>query len=261
MPGAASGPTPGWRAGAGTLAAGVGDEPAIENSPSGPRRIGWGLGEAIAGYAVAFFASGMAGAIWYAVTGREEASLGLVGVTLVAQWTGLAGAALVVSRWKGAGSLREDFGLRVEARDVLPGVAFGVGVQLVLLPLLYVPFRLLNPDLDLAEEARELTDLARGPGLVLLAVGLVIGAPLVEELFFRGLLLRALDQRFGPRWAVGVSAVAFGVTHFQPLQLLGLVAFGVVLGLLAQRKGRLGPSLVAHAAFNTTTVVLLVAAR
>ncbi len=237
------------------------DEPAVENRPSAPRPLGWGLGEAIAGYALAFLASGLAGAVWYAVTGRQEASLGLVGVTLVAQWTVLVAVAVVVSRWKGAGSLREDFGLRVEARDVLPGLAFGVGAQLVLLPLLYLPFRLLNPDLDLAEEARELTDLARGPGLVLLAVGLVVGAPLVEELFFRGLLLRALDQRYGPRWAVAVSALAFGVTHLQPLQLLGLVAFGVVLGMLAQGKGRLGPSLVAHAAFNTTTVVLLVATR
>ena len=180
---------------------------------------------------------------------------------MMAQGTGLAGAAVVTSQWKGVGSLREDFCLRVDAQDVLPGLAFDVGVQLVLLPLLYVPFRLLKQDLDLAEEARELTDLAGGPGLVLLAVCLVVGAALVEELFFRGLLLRALDHRYGPRWAVGVCVVAFGVTHFQPLQLLGLVAFGVVLGLLVQQRGRLGPSLVAHAAFNATTVVVLVVLR
>lgn len=237
------------------------DEPALRSGASGQRLPGWGLGEAIAGYAVAFFLAALAGAVWLGVTGQREESLGLVIVTLVGQWTGLVGAALATSRWKGTGSLRDDFGLRIQAGDFLPGLALGVAAQLVVIPLLYVPFKLLNPDLDLAEEARELTALARGPGLAVLAVLLVVGAPLVEELFFRGLLLRALDRRYGPRWAVGVSAVAFGVTHFQPLQLLGLVVFGVVLGGLAQRRGRLGASLVAHAAFNATTVVFLVAAR
>ncbi len=245
----------------GTLTAFVTDEPALRNGASGHPRAGWGLGEAIVGYAVAFFLAGLAGAVWLGVTGRREESLGLVMVTLAAQWVGLVGAAVATSRWKGSGSLAEDFGLRVEAGDILPGLALGVGAQLVVMPLLYVPFKLLDPDLNLAEEARQLTALARGPGLAVLAVSLVIGAPLVEELFFRGLLLRALDRRYGGRWAVGVSAVAFGLTHFQPLQLLGLVVFGVILGVLAQRRGRLGASVVAHAAFNATTVVLLVAFR
>ncbi len=235
------------------------DEPALQNGPSGWRPARWGLGEAVVGYALAFFLSGLAGAVWFAATGREEASLGLVVVTLAGQWTGLVGAAVATSRWKGSGSLQEDFGLRIEAGDVLPGLALGLGAQLVILPLLYLPFRLLSPDLDLAREARELTNLARGPALALLAVGLVIGAPLVEELFFRGLLLRALDRRYGARWAVFVSAVAFGVAHFQPLQLLGLVVFGILLGLLAHHRGRLGPCLVAHATFNAITVVLLMA--
>ena len=247
------------RRGTGTLTAFVSDQPAVQNGPSGCRPTGWGLGEAVAGYAVAFFLSGLAGAVWVGVTGREGASLGLVIVTLASQWTGLVGAAVMTSRWKGSGSLREDFGLRIQAGDILLGLVSGVGAQLVVLPVLYLPFRLLNPDLDLAEEARELTNLARGPGLAVLTVSLVIGAPLVEELFFRGMLLRALDRRYGARWAVFVSAAAFGVTHFQPLQLPGLVVFGVFLGLLAHRSGRLGPSLVAHAAFNATTVVLLVA--
>ena len=58
-----------------------------------------------------------------------------------------------------------------------------------------------------------------------------------------------------------MSALAFGAEHGQHLQLLGLVAFGVVLGMLAQRSGRLGPGLVAHAAFNAATVVLLAVLR
>ena len=235
-------------------------QPVIEDRPpTGPPR--WGLGDAIGGYAVAFLLMGLAAAGWVAATGRRERSLGLLVVVLFAQWTGLVGAVVVASRRKGSGRLGQDFGLRVEVRDVAPGLVAGLASQFLLLPLLYLPFRLVDEDLDLSGEARRLTALGRGWGLVLLAACVVIGSPLVEELFFRGLLQRSLARRFGPGWAVAVSALAFGAVHGQPLQLLGLVAFGVVLGMLAQRSGRLGPGLVAHAAFNAATVVLLAVLR
>ena len=234
------------------------DPPATEGRPSTAPSVRWGLGEAICGYLVAFVLLNLVAGIWYGVTGQEDPSLGSILATLAALWSGLVGAAVLTSRLKGRGSLREDYGLRIEGRDIIPGLAVGVACQL-LLGLLYLPLRLLDPDLDVSGEARDLIDPIHGPGLLLLAVCLVIGAPFVEELFFRGLLQRALARRFGPGWGVAVSALAFGLTHYQPIQLLGLVAFGVVLGLMAHRTGRLGPGLVAHAAFNATTVVLLAA--
>lgn len=229
--------------------------------PPGPDRPRWGIADAAAGFTVALVFSVVVANAWVAVTGDDDVTLGLTIVTLVAQWTGLVGAVVIASRRKGSGDLAADFGLRVERRDLAPGIAAGVVSQLVLIPLLYLPFDLLGADLDVSEKARETTDLGQGAGLALLGLFIVVGAPLVEELFFRGLLQRAVDRRYGPRWAVGVSSVAFGLTHFQPVQLLGLVAFGVVLAVLAQRAGRLGPALVAHVAFNATSVVALVAVR
>ena len=231
------------------------------SSPPAPEPPRWGVADAAAGFAVAFVVSILVGSVWVAVTGDDDVTLGLTVVTLLGQWTGLVGAVVLVSRRKGTGNLRSDFGLRVERRDIGLGLAAGVLSQLVLIPLLYLPLDLLGADLDVSEKARETTDLGRGPGLALLALCIVVGAPLVEELFFRGLLQRAVDRRYGPAWAVGVSAVAFGVTHFQPVQLLGLTAFGVVLAVLTQRAGRLGPALVAHIAFNATSVAALVATR
>jgi membrane protease YdiL (CAAX protease family) len=131
--------------------------------------------------------------------------------------------------------------------------------QAVVVPILYAPIlRLLDrsPD-DVAEEARELTDKATGLGIVLLVVIVVLIAPVVEEIFFRGLLLRSLERRFGPGWSLGVSSVLFGLAHFQWLQLPALVMFGLVAGVLVQRYGRLGPAIFAHIAFNAVTVVVL----
>jgi hypothetical protein len=46
--------------------------------------------------------------------------------------------------------------------------------------------------------------------------------------------------------------------HFEELQFLGLAGFGMVLAYLAYRTGRLGPSILAHVAFNTTTIIAFV---
>jgi membrane protease YdiL (CAAX protease family) len=92
---------------------------------------------------------------------------------------------------------------------------------------------------------------------VLLVLLTVIGAPIVEELFFRGLLLRSLERRLRAPLAIGVAALLFSLAHFQVLQFLALVIFGAIAGTLAHRAQRLGPAIWAHVAFNATTVVVL----
>ena len=229
--------------------------------PAAPDEPRWGLGDAIGGFAVALGLAVTLGTVWLALTGTEEITLGFTIAALIGQWIGLVGTVVLASRRKGSGDLETDFGFRIERRDIAPGVLAGVLSQIVVIPLLYLPIQLLGGDLDVSERARELTDLGSGAGLALLAVCIVIGAPIAEELFFRGLVQRSVERRHGPRWAIAVSAVAFGITHFQPVQLAGLIAFGVVLAVLAQRAGRLGPAIVAHMAFNATTVAILVGTR
>ena len=108
---------------------------------------------------------------------------------------------------------------------------------------------------------RRVTDSAHGGGFIALTIVVVVGAPVVEELFFRGLVLRSLQRRFGDTWAVVGSAVVFGVAHFEPLQLPALVALGVILGVMAVSTKRLGPSIFAHAGFNLVTMIALAASR
>ncbi|MEY2425030.1 MAG: protease family protein [Actinomycetota bacterium] len=158
------------------------------------------------------------------------------------------------------GSLVTDLGLRFKLPSDLRGALWGLGTQFLVLPLLYWLLETLaSRDLtkDLEQPAKDLTGDAHGAGFYLLAVLLVVGAPLVEEIFYRGLLLRSL-QRYCPPWlAIVVCGVVFGAAHFDLVTLPGLALFGIVLAYLAHRSGRLGPSIVAHAAFNLVTVIAL----
>jgi membrane protease YdiL (CAAX protease family) len=189
--------------------------------------------------------------------------LWLVAVLELFLWAGLLGAPIYAARTKGNGVVR-DFGLRVRPLDVPVGIAIGVACQLVLVPLVSLPWILvLGKDLDqLDDAARQLADKATDPlGVVLLVLIVVLGAPVVEELFFRGLLQRSLLRKMGAVPAVAISSFVFALTHFQLLQFLALWAFGAVLGTLAVRTGRLGPGILAHMAFNAVTVIALVTAN
>jgi uncharacterized protein len=94
-----------------------------------------------------------------------------------------------------------------------------------------------------------------------LAVLVIVGAPIVEELYYRDLLLRAVERRSSSNVGIAVSATLFALAHFEPLQFPALLVFGVILGVLAVRYGRLGPSIFAHATFNAVTMAVLIATR
>jgi membrane protease YdiL (CAAX protease family) len=183
---------------------------------------------------------------------------------LVGLWIGLVASMRYVTRRKGSGRFDTDFGLVFERGRDLWGIAVGVGTQLIVVPLLYLPFAHFIKDLSdrLEAPARGLTDQAQNNvGLAVLAALVIVGAPIVEELFYRGLLLRSIQNRFGSGPAVVVSALGFGLAHGELLQLPALAAFGVVLGVLAVRTGRLGPGIFAHAGFNAVTMAVLIATR
>jgi hypothetical protein len=223
----------------------------------------WGLGDAAVGLLVGWLATAVVVAFWAGANGNDSntISLGALAVGEAALWVGLLGAPVLASRRKGSGSLATDFGFSVRWTDPLVGLPIGVACQLLLVPLIYLPLQQFVSKHDLEAPVRQVTDRAHGIGFIALTLVVVVGAPIVEELFFRGLVLRSLQRRFGDAWAVVGSAVLFGVAHFEPLQLPALVALGVILGVMAVSNKRLGPSIFAHAGFNLVTMVALAVSR
>jgi membrane protease YdiL (CAAX protease family) len=221
----------------------------------------WALGAAAIGWVSGMVCGGVLLGLWVVVTGQDSRALGSLGVAQVGFWVGLLGAVIVTSRRGGTGSVARDFGLRFRALDVPLGVGVGVVAQLVVVPLIYFPFRSLVDKADLERPARELADRAHGPGFLVFAIVIAIGAPVVEELFYRGLVLRSLQRYLADGPAVLVSGLIFGASHFEPLQFPALALVGVFFAVLVVRTGRLGPAVWAHVAFNTITVVALALER
>lgn len=172
-------------------------------------------------------------------------------------WVGLGLVPLWLAVKKGRGVVAE-LGLRMKPIDVPIGLAIGIATQLLLVPALYwLLFRAIGTR-DVSAVARQLTDRATNPLAVVLVYVIVgVGAPIAEEIYFRGMALRVFGRRIRPQWAVLASAAFFAASHFQPLQFPALLVFGVVLGWLVQRFERLGPSIWAHLGFNVTAATVL----
>jgi len=83
---------------------------------------------------------------------------------------------------------------------------------------------------------------------------------LIEELLFRGLLYRALDEWRGTRLALWGSALVFGLYHIGgqgPLGALGTFIAGVVFGAIRWRAGGILGLIVAHGLADVTALWML----
>lgn len=98
------------------------------------------------------------------------------------------------------------------------------------------------------------------------AAGLLAGV--LEELSFRGALLRVLEARWGSQRAIAVTAVAFALLHQGhadgPIELLlvisSMVAAGLLLAVVVVRTRSVWNAVALHAGWNTVFGGTLVAA-
>jgi membrane protease YdiL (CAAX protease family) len=164
-------------------------------------------------------------------------------------------------RW-GSGDRRTDLGLRFRWSDLGWGplvwvtAVFCEIVVATLITVFNVPFT------SNTEGIGEL-DVDRAYVITLLVTA-VVAAPIVEEMIFRGLMLRGLLSRMSAWLAVGVQGLVFGAVHVDPVRgtgniglVLVLSAVGIVFGGAAYLLRRIGPTILAHAILNAVVMVIV----
>lgn len=199
--------------------------------------------------------------------GLDTDSMGATIAAFVGLWGGFAAVPLVlVLRGRGR-ALVADLAPTIRPRDVA-WLPLGIAMQF----LVAIPYVVWDAVTDastrerVGDAAEDLVDRAGtiGPAFWLLAVLVVVGAPLVEELVFRcglqGALLRAGSgrsvwlSRVAP---VAISSLLFAAYHAQGLQFAALALVGVAMGLVHLRERRLGPPFFVHMGFNLVAMIQL----
>lgn len=92
-------------------------------------------------------------------------------------------------------------------------------------------------------------------GLIITIVLVVILAPVVEELVFRGLIQKWLSSRMSMWFAIILTSALFALYHLSFWAAPLNIALGICTGYLAQKRATLHPALFLHIAYNATLVL------
>lgn len=184
------------------------------------------------------------------------AMLGVVGYGPSVIWWWFA-----MKRW-GSGDPRRDVGFSPRWADLGWGPLIWIATILVQVAVATIVLVL---DVPLANNTDDISDLAGDRTYtVAIVITAVVAAPLVEELVFRGIVLRSLLSVSRPAVAVAGQGILFGVAHVDPVRGVGniglamvLSAVGVSFGVAAYLLRRIGPTMVAHAIFNGVVMIIL----
>ena len=88
-------------------------------------------------------------------------------------------------------------------------------------------------------------------------LSLCLLAPVIEEIYFRGILLSTIKLIIGPFWAVLLSSIYFSIIHLNILVSPTLFVLGITLGIIAILTKSVLPSIILHALFNGLMIYLI----
>jgi membrane protease YdiL (CAAX protease family) len=142
------------------------------------------------------------------------------------------------------------------------GVVVGALLQVAVVPAVYALLRSVWPEAfseeALGEFAQGLFDRATSSvAMIALAVTVVLGAPVIEEFVYRGLLQRSLATRLSPMLAVAAVSVVFALVHARPVEYPGLFVVGLFFGGALVLTDRIATAIAVHMGFNLTAVVMI----
>lgn len=189
-----------------------------------------------------------------------------VAVGVLSQGTPPAPVLVAVSAASAFGAVAIALVLRVRSpaavglvRPTLRGLALGAGLGVLVWlasRVLIVVYVALTGDTSDPQEALTLFSGPVAAALVVSIGGLAV--PLGEELLFRGLAYGVL-RRLGRVVAVVVTAAIFALAHGLNVVFAAAFVLGVVNAVLYERTGSIWPPAAAHAVFNLTSFVLVLA--
>jgi membrane protease YdiL (CAAX protease family) len=181
----------------------------------------------------------------------------------VALWLPMLATCWYVSRRRGERSLVTDFGLRWRPLDIGLGLAGSLAARSTE-SILLLPIVIVHPHFRVPEVSQFQQFTYGVSGWITLAFVTCVGAPIVEELFFRGLIQTRLVGRYGPAIGIGVTSILFGAAHLigwagsiSLIYALGIVGAGVALGTMRHLTGRLGTSMMTHCFFNAQALLIV----
>jgi len=213
----------------------------------------WGMGDAIISLVGAMGISLIVGLALMSQNIDPENSWGLI-IAFSAPWIALAGWPIVATRLKGNGP-KLDLGLIAPRTQLRLGFVAGLASLAIASLIAVVVTRFTGP---LSSAAGDIGLNQTGIVLVLFVLLAMFGAPIVEEIAFRGMLYGALAKaHVNEHLVVFITALVFALFHFEPKRFFILFAIGLILGEVRRRTGSTSAAIVAHIVNNAPAALFI----
>lgn len=134
----------------------------------------------------------------------------------------------------------------------IPGISY-----LFIIPATIALFILYEPVINLIpvpDWARTLFDLEDSDPFDLFSI--IIAAPLLEEILFRGIILDGFLKRYSPGKAIVWSSLLFGLIHLNPWQFIAAFTIGLATGWIYWKSKSLLPCIIIHFVTNASAVAI-----
>lgn len=125
---------------------------------------------------------------------------------------------------------------------ILSGFSFALFVSTAL-DLLPIPESIL-------ESYSQSTEGIVSGSLIIMLISIVIIAPIVEEIVFRGLILSRLKKAMNTTFALIISSLIFAILHGHILWITYAFVLGILFGVIAIKMGTTLPTIIFHMSFN-----------
>lgn len=233
-----------------------------------PDRIGWGFWAV--GALLIYMVMPLGAQLALSISGDLDAmppgemTLRAMGVIIIGST--IAGAVAAIALLRVITQRTPDLGFRIRRTDPL----WGLAAFLAALPVILLTSNVAGiidtliagePPDEIAHNTLRLMVGAKGSmWWWVTTAGVIFGAPIAEELLYRGFFQSSLVALTRSRWlSIGVTSVVFALVHVgtADLQALpSLFVLSIALGVAFERKGRIGVPIVMHALFNLFNVLI-----
>lgn len=234
-------------------------DPPAAPGPVGVPTATWGAARALGGLAILLVVTALGAGIVAGIEGGEIDSLAArlsAQLILVAALIGVCFFAVNDTDRPPGTSVWSRLGMR---RPLRPAVGATILAYVAYIAVAIVIAGLLNPEQE--DVTRELGVDEGTLGAIAAGLLIIVGAPLSEEIFFRGFLFAGIRRSAGFVVGALASSGIWGLFHYTGSDswpvVLQLTIFGVVLAWLYERTGSIWPTIAVHAFNNAVAFTVL----
>ena len=141
----------------------------------------------------------------------------------------------------------------ISFKNIWPAIILGITANIFIsnfINLLPIPEAIL-------QEYAEATNLLGDEITIVQLLSVVIVAPILEEILYRGLIMKSLQRGMPVIIALLIQAVSFGLMHGQLVWICYATFLGILLAVIKLKYRSLYPSILLHLSFNAANYILI----